>query len=645
MRPSRGRNFPPLLAAASYLPSFAPVLGYRLNPEGYGRSLVGTSLTPDELRAAYDQPQAIECPCEAATATVRMERRRKGEKTWQPAALCGSCHANQIALGHEFRPISATAPRARLLFDPAIGITGNDAGRVRPNPRNPPGGYSAQARAFLSQKIPLLMREGYPQAQAEAIAFNYARQLGLHVPNPLTGQEAHQVLTHGLTNLSDAQRSTTPTRASWRAGKAAARAALVSELGPTQMHDAAARLREDAASVAASASEVGRGRNPADAHLRKLLREAKADPTDPAKWKRLNDEAYRSGMRVRIDAPHGGHGYLNFPHESDPALWRGVDDVRSDVLISPPRVAKSAQLVPPLRWMNPQDEHVQTLIREIYAERDPVKGKALQHKLDTILARSGDQAAAFRLRTQYAPNPLTASETSELQRLARISNVFANQHLAGALPVQAAFSYGHSSGVMEAATALAPEDAQLREAAIANYKRVHDGLDEAGRVAFKLREKLPVGKIRTPNPLSVLVLGNDPERAQNGCAPVMRPRRSQNPAPPAGTLGLKEVLAHNQEFHGAPVGRWIHVQIPDGSDKVTRRAYSGLGLVDASVYSVPDKASNKHGEVWEHVHERKKPLEVYDPISHTTLKVLEPGTGPSDWWRDNVGPQGPWRRP
>jgi hypothetical protein len=258
---------------------------------------------------------------------------------------------------------------------------------------------------------------------------------------------------------------------------------------------------------------------------------------------------------------------------------------------------------------------------------------------------SGGWGTEFDRPGSWTPNPLTASEASELQRLARISNVFANQHLAGALPVQAAFSYGHSSGVMEAATALAPEDAQLREAAIANYKRVHDGLDEAGRVAFKLREKLPVGKIRTPNPLSVLVLGNDPERAQNGCAPVMRPRRSQNPAPPAGTLGLKEVLAHNEEFHGAPVGRWIHVQIPDGSDQVTRKAFSGLGLVDASVYSVPDRASNKHGEVWEHVHERKKPLEVYDPISHTTIKVLEPGTGPSDWWRDNVGPQGPWRRP
>ena len=57
-----------------------------------------------------------------------------------------------------------------------------------------------------------------------------------------------------------------------------------------------------------------------------------------------------------------------------------------------------------------------------------------------------------------------------------------------------------------------------------------------------------------------------------------------------------------------------------------------------STYLVPWK-SNKRGQrsaptVWDHEHdEGHEPLEVYDPLTHTTQKLLDPGTTISDWWR------------
>lgn len=131
---------------------------------------------------------------------------------------------------------------------------------------------------------------------------------------------------------------------------------------------------------------------------------------------------------------------------------------------------------------------------------------------------------------------------------------------------------------------------------------------------------------RAPNPLHVLVLGNSPESRARGRAPN----------PPAGTVGVEEVRAHVKMFHGAPVARWRLIEVDDGRPGITNKAYSALGLTEATVYSAPWNASNKAaGGVYEHVHEKRKPLEAFDPIGNVTTKFLEPGSGPSDWWRDD----------
>lgn len=151
---------------------------------------------------------------------------------------------------------------------------------------------------------------------------------------------------------------------------------------------------------------------------------------------------------------------------------------------------------------------------------------------------------------------------------------------------------------------------------------------------------------RADNPLSVLVLGNSPggspqagPRAPLAANPQPgRARRAQNP--PAGTIGVEEVRRHCQMFHGAPVARWLRVRVDDGKPGVTNKAVTALGLTEATVYSAPWKKSNKHAAgVYEHLHEDKKPLEVYDPVAHVSVKLLEHGSGPSDWWRDDRDPQ------
>lgn len=50
-----------------------------------------------------------------------------------------------------------------------------------PNPRAS-GRYSERARAYVAEKIPKLVREGYPQQQAVAIAMSMARRRGMKVP-------------------------------------------------------------------------------------------------------------------------------------------------------------------------------------------------------------------------------------------------------------------------------------------------------------------------------------------------------------------------------------------------------------------------------------------------------------------------------
>ena len=41
---------------------------------------------------------------------------------------------------------------------------------------------SKKAREYISRKIKILMDEGYPQKQAVAIAYSYARRKGYKVP-------------------------------------------------------------------------------------------------------------------------------------------------------------------------------------------------------------------------------------------------------------------------------------------------------------------------------------------------------------------------------------------------------------------------------------------------------------------------------
>jgi hypothetical protein len=150
---------------------------------------------------------------------------------------------------------------------------------------------------------------------------------------------------------------------------------------------------------------------------------------------------------------------------------------------------------------------------------------------------------------------------------------------------------------------------------------------------------------RIPNPLSVLVLNPvtgaspraavNPPRAARQLPGLLRAANGRALNPPPGTIGVSQARSKVQEFHGAPVARWVKVVVDDGRPGITRKAYAGLGVVPASVYAVPfAKKSNKHGEVWEHDHGKNAPLEAYDPLGHVTVKFLSDETRVADWWRE-----------
>lgn len=81
---------------------------------------------------------------------------------------------------------------------------------------------------------------------------------GCGCQNPLTGIEAHGELTHALTNLHDAETTTSAHRAAYSAGKARARSHVVRKHGPTTMHHQANTVGSRAKAVATLAQRLAR---------------------------------------------------------------------------------------------------------------------------------------------------------------------------------------------------------------------------------------------------------------------------------------------------------------------------------------------------------------------------------------------------
>jgi hypothetical protein len=86
-------------------------------------------------------------------------------------------------------------------------------------------------------------------------------------------------------------------------------------------------------------------------------------------------------------------------------------------------------------------------------------------------------------------------------------------------------------------------------------------------------------------------------------------------------------------FHDADPSTKVAIyHLPDGkSDTTWANMHVALGIVPETRYSVPWQ-SNKAGALWKHPHpEGEEPLEVLDPLTDTTKKILR-GTVIDDWW-------------
>lgn len=235
-------------------------------------------------------------------------------------------------------------------------------------------------------------------------------------------------------------------------------------------------------------------------------------------------------------------------------------------------------------------------------------------------------------------NPLTNREAAALLERESAARRRAGEHLRAGRFEIADWNFGDAHGLSSAVNATA-RSAGMRGRAFSRSERAWDG---AAAVARRERNPLSVLVLNAPAPVDVRG-GGSPHAGQIAAPNAPRGSRASNPPP--GTLGLAEVRAHCKTFHGAPVARWTYVDVDDGKPGVTNHAVTALGLTEATVYSAPWRASNKHkAGVYEHIHEGRKPIEVYDPIGHVTVKLLENGSGPSDWWRDDRDPRRQTRR-
>jgi len=564
------------------------------------------------LKSQHALLRSLGRPSEAMTAMERIvkdavafaKKRSKPNPTGSP--LSG---LHTTAKGEEFilyRPKLAHGARPRLHISPEheAVLLQQDAEEMRlafgrsddmRAPNAPRHGYSERSRAFLEAKIPLLISEGYPHAQAVAIALDMARRSGMKVParaNPLTGREADIVLDRAFRELSTLTPGTSHAGRLESGATAYEDSAIVMQLGPKRMHDQAARMQADAARVLFSAQDAI------------AAQRAAAPPTSfPARNPLTAPEVH--GLLARAaDAAHRARESSG-PH--------GLVDA----------------------------------------------GRAFGYALSAIDGSLDSPADAWGLATRRGGKILKSAKASQ-QRLVREVAVNPFEVVRHALPAPA----GRAGLVFATVTGKADRALALRY-----------GVDH-GRGRFGFTPELWAALIaektagrRSPNPLSVLVLGNSPHAASRIHAPrrlgdaaqepgspglgsprasglAARPRAANHlpgsesgRAPPPGTPGVAEVRAHVLEFHGTPGARWVTHDLDDGKPGITHKAVAALGVTEATVYSAPWRASNKHeAGVYEHLHERKKPLEVYDPVAHATLKLLKGGSGPSDWWRDDRGP-------
>lgn len=112
-----------------------------------------------------------------------------GEKKGMPESVVADLErflrrAMQETLGQETAPAPVTSKV------PGKEIKPTDEKPEKKVPETTKEEISPEAREFISRKIRILRREGYPQKQAVAIAYRMARDAGYKVPEPSEGYDA-----------------------------------------------------------------------------------------------------------------------------------------------------------------------------------------------------------------------------------------------------------------------------------------------------------------------------------------------------------------------------------------------------------------------------------------------------------------------
>ena len=107
-------------------------------------------------------------------------------------------------------------------------------------------------------------------------------------------------------------------------------------------------------------------------------------------------------------------------------------------------------------------------------------------------------------------------------------------------------------------------------------------------------------------------------------------------------VGYDEANKFFEKFHEHAPESASLILIEDGKPETrVEPVHAALHYTIETNYQVPWK-SNKKGSLWKHLHEGKGVLEVYDPRTQTTRKILNaPGSRAyvSDWWRERGSKQ------